>query len=152
MTSEHKEPPKQRIAVELNPELTAKVAYLVEKGIYKDNATFLEQAIQAQLNLHEETFKELKKVENLVIGWLHFSASDLERTAAKGSMREIKVLGVLSFDSDISTNLFQRTISKIQINGLVRATPKLKKLVNQKRVSVLGKKDGDTFKLKLEDD
>lgn len=140
MTINEKNTPKQRIAIEINPEITAKIAYLVEKGIYQDNVTFLEQAIQAQLNLHEETFKELEKVENLVIGWLHLDANDLERTAAKGTMREIKVLGVLSLGNDIKPELLQRTISKIQINGVVRATPEIKKLVNQKRFSLLGRK------------
>lgn len=138
-----KVPLRDRIQIEINPELTAKITYLVEKGIYQDTVSFLEQAIQAQLNLHEQTFKELDKIKNLVIGWLHITASDLERTAAKGSTRDIKVLGVLSIAEDVSPELFQRAISKININGVIRASHEIKKLANQRRFSLLGTKFQD---------
>ncbi|MHA1332007.1 MAG: hypothetical protein ACTSR2_13135, partial [Candidatus Hodarchaeales archaeon] len=47
---------KERVLLELNPELIGKIDVLVEKKLYANRKAFLEKAIEAQLNIHQETF------------------------------------------------------------------------------------------------
>ncbi|MFX0125302.1 MAG: hypothetical protein ACFFAE_16865, partial [Candidatus Hodarchaeota archaeon] len=112
--------PKDRVMLELNAEMTAKISILVEKGLYPHYADFLEKAIESQLNLHEATFQEVVKEKDLIIGLAHYSAKELEAVVAKGKKLEIKVLGGLRFSDDVTPKLIERSIAKINLAGILK--------------------------------
>ncbi|MFX0053167.1 MAG: hypothetical protein ACFE8U_17970, partial [Candidatus Hermodarchaeota archaeon] len=91
-----------RLLIELNLSLAAKIDVLIEKEYYKDRTAFLEKAVEAQLNLHDETFQELDRKGNYVLGIINYSAKDLEKVAAEGKMLNIRVVGAISFSKDVS--------------------------------------------------
>lgn len=140
--------PEDRIAVELNPEITAKIDVLVEKGLYIDRAVFLEKAIEAQLNLHDATFQELVRKKNFVLGWAHYSSKELEAIAASGKKLEIKVLGKLSFADDVTPKLVERSIAKINLAGILNAPEDVVPILNNRRFTILGNKYGEVEKLR----
>ena len=121
----------ERILIDLNPEITAKIDVLVEKGIYPDKKEFLERAVEAQLNIHIETFRELEKVQNFAMGIVNYSAEDLEKTVAEGKKRIIKVIGRLSFSSNVTPELLERAIDKIIIAGILKGPPNIQKSSTQ---------------------
>ncbi len=144
--------PDDHIIIELNAEVTAKIDVLVEKGFYTDRAVFLEKAIEAQLNLHDATFQELVKKKNFIIGWANYSAKELEAVVANGKKLEIRVLGKLSFSDDVTPELVERSIAKINLAGILKAREEVLPILNNKRFSILGHKFGEFKKLKFGDE
>jgi len=131
---------KEHILIELNPEITAKIDVLVEKELYPDRKEFLERAVEAQLNIHTETFQELEKIQNFAMGIVNYSAEDLEKTIAEGKKRVIKVIGRLSFSSNVTPELIDRSIDKIIIAGVLKGPSNIQQILNTKRYSILGSK------------
>ena len=136
-----------KVKVELNFEITAKIDYLIEKGLYPHRTDFLEKAIESQLNLHEATFQEVGKQKGLIIGVAHYSAKELEAIAAKGNKLEIRVLGGLKFAKDVSPTLIDRSISKINLAGILKAPTEVKAILNEKRFTLLGQRYSDFKRL-----
>ena len=139
--------PKDRINIELNSEMTAKIDTLIETGFYPHRIDFLEKAIESQLNLHEATFRELVKEKNLIVGLVHYSAKELEEVAAKGKKLEIRVLGRLSFSEDVTPILVEQSIAKINLAGILKAPTEVKSILNSKRYTILGQKYSDFKRL-----
>ncbi|MFX0151913.1 MAG: hypothetical protein ACFFAJ_14080 [Candidatus Hodarchaeota archaeon] len=129
-----------RLLIELNLSLAAKIDVLIEKEYYKDRIAFLEKAVEAQLNLHDETFQELERKGNYVLGIINYSAKDLEKVAAEGKMLNIRVVGTISFSKDVSPELINRTVSQINLTGVLRAPDNLLPVLNERRYSILGRK------------
>jgi Arc/MetJ-type ribon-helix-helix transcriptional regulator len=129
-----------RLLIELNLSLAAKIDVLVEKEYYKDRAAFLEKAVEAQLNLHDETFQELEHEGSFAIGIIHYSAKDLEKVAAEGKMLNIRIIGGVSFSKDVTPELLERTVSQINLTGYLRAPDNLLPILNERRYSILGRK------------
>jgi hypothetical protein len=139
--------PTDRLLIELNLPLAAKIDVLIEKGYYKDRTVFLEKAVEAQLNLHEVTFQELKRKGDFAIGIINYSVKDLEKVAAEGKMLNMRVIGKLSFSNDVTPELIDRTVSQINLTGILRAPDHLLPLLNERRYSILGRKYDPTKKL-----
>lgn len=141
------ERPTDRLLIELNLPLAAKIDVLIEKGYYRDRTAFLEKAVEAQLNLHEETFQELKTKGDFAIGIINYSVKDLEKVAAEGKMLNIRVIGKLSFSNDVTPELIERTVSKINLTGILGAPDHILPLLNERRYSILGRKYDPSKKL-----
>lgn len=144
--------PKDRVILELNAEITAKIDVLIERGFYSDRTIFLEKAIESQLSLHDATFQELVKKKNVIIGWAHYSAKELEAVAAKGEKLELKILGGLTFSDDVTPHLVERSIAKINLAGILKAPSELKPFLNDKRYTILGQKYSDYKRLESSKD
>ncbi|UCG03205.1 MAG: hypothetical protein JSW11_04285 [Candidatus Heimdallarchaeota archaeon] len=132
--------PKNRVLLELNPEMRAKIDVLIEKGLYPNSSDFLNKAIKSQLKLHDATFQELDIERDLVIGLANYSAKELETITAKGKKLEIKVLGGLKFSEDVTPALVDQSIAKINLAGILKAPEKVKTVLNEKRYTLLGHK------------
>jgi len=140
-----------KVKIVINSEITAKIDYLIEKGLYPHRADFLEKAIESQLNLHEATFHEAVKQKDLIIGVAHYSAKELEAVIAKGNKLEIKVLGGLRFAEDVSPTLIDRSIAKINLAGILKAPTEVKAVLNKKRFTILGQRYSDFKRLESKD-
>ena len=140
--------PNDQIAIELNAEVTAKIDVLVEKGIYPDRVGFLEKAIESQLNVHDATFQELVKKKDYIIGLANYSAKELEKVARNGKKLEIKVIGRLSFSDDVTPELVERSIVKINIAGILKAPDEVLRILNKKRFTILGHRYREFKRLK----
>ncbi|MFX0173040.1 MAG: hypothetical protein ACFE9L_14100 [Candidatus Hodarchaeota archaeon] len=136
-----------RLLIELNLSLAAKIDVLVEKEYYKDRAAFLEKAVEAQLNLHDETFQKLERKGNYAIGIIHYSANDLEKVAAEGKKLNIRIIGGVSFSKDVTPELLKKTVSQINLTGYLRAPNNLLPILNERRYSILGRKYNPPKKL-----
>ena len=89
MDKEIKKIEQDRVIIELDSELIAKIDFLIEKKLYQDRVTFIDQALKAQLNVHQATFDEMEKSQATVFGLLVYSSKTLEKIVAKGKKTEI---------------------------------------------------------------
>ncbi|MHA2363590.1 MAG: hypothetical protein ACXAC7_06505 [Candidatus Hodarchaeales archaeon] len=137
--------PQDRIEIEINAETTAKIDTLVEEGLYPDRLKFIETALQSQIGLHKATFEKYEKKKSFVIGYLTYSAKGLEKVVAEGKKLEIKVIGGLSIENNVSPELAEKAISKVSLAGILRAPPDVLPVLNSKRYSILGRPYSELF-------
>ncbi|MFQ5981116.1 MAG: hypothetical protein ACE5OZ_23490 [Candidatus Heimdallarchaeota archaeon] len=131
--------PRDRFQVEVNADITAKIDALIEEDLYSDRATFVEQAIKSQLAVHQATFEKYEKQKDIVLGVLSYSAQQLEKVIARDKRLEIKAIGILRFSDDITPELFDRAVAKINLAGRLRAPKSLISLIDERRYTLLGK-------------
>jgi Arc/MetJ-type ribon-helix-helix transcriptional regulator len=131
--------PRDRLQVEINADITGKIDVLVEEGLYPDRAAFINQAIESQLKAHQTTFEKYEKKRHFVIGVVNYSAKELEKIIAQGKRLEIRTIGILRFDDDITPELFEKAVAKISLAGRLWAPDKILPLINERRYTLLGK-------------
>ncbi|MHA2295733.1 MAG: hypothetical protein ACXAEU_11795 [Candidatus Hodarchaeales archaeon] len=131
--------PKDRLQFELNANILAKIDVLIEEEIYQSQADFIEKAVQNQLGFHKATFEKYEKSKAFAIGLFHYSARELEKIVAKGKRLEIKVLGGLIFSDDVTPELADKAIAKINIAGILRAPKDVLPIITQRRYTLLGR-------------
>ncbi len=131
--------PPDKIILEINPETTAKIEVLVEEGLYPNQVNFIEQAIRNQLNSYKKTFKNYEKKSTFVIGVLNYSAKDLEKYLTQNKQLEIRAIGVLRFEDDVTPELVNKVISKVRLAGRLWAPKNVVSMINERRFTLLGK-------------
>lgn len=131
--------PKERIEITLNADIKGKINLLVEEGFYEDHSEFIAKAVESQMGIHKATFDKYEKKRNFIIGIGWYTAKELEKIAVSDKKMDLKVIGVLGFDSDVSPDLIEKTIGKITVAGNLRGSEAVIEKLNSRRFSLLGK-------------
>ena len=129
---------QNEIKISLKPEVVGKIDLLIENGLYKDKISFLENAINQMLVTHQATIDNFKVKNDFIIGIVNYSAKELERCVADGKKLHIKVIGGLKIDDNVSPELADRAIEKINMAGIFHAPDPIKKVLANKQFSLLG--------------
>jgi metal-responsive CopG/Arc/MetJ family transcriptional regulator len=74
---------RNKIQINLEAEIIAKIDLLIENGLYANRIAFLDKAIQNQINLHQTTLSEYETKKGFAIGILSYSSKDLEKIIVK---------------------------------------------------------------------
>ncbi|MHA1332047.1 MAG: hypothetical protein ACTSR2_13335, partial [Candidatus Hodarchaeales archaeon] len=80
-------------------------------------------------------------------GMVNYSAKELEKIVAQGKKKDIKVIGILSFSDNVTSELIERSIDKISLAGILRAPKNVLPVINSKRYTILGRKYDDFCQL-----
>ncbi|OLS27585.1 MAG: hypothetical protein HeimC3_03640 [Candidatus Heimdallarchaeota archaeon LC_3] len=128
---------KIKTSLEFSTEILGKIEILCEEELYLDPKAFIEKAIQNELSLHDTTIKSIIKEYASRFGILHLNAKDLETYIAKGQKVKFKFVGLLSFASDITPELVEKAIDKINLAGALKANENLLPFLQEKRYSLL---------------
>jgi Arc/MetJ-type ribon-helix-helix transcriptional regulator len=102
------------------------VDLLVQEGFYANRSDFIRTAIRNQLAVHNEVVRSAASRRTLVLGIQHYSAADLKAVKAANEMLEIRVLGLASFDADVTPALALATIRSITVLGALHASAAVK--------------------------
>lgn len=117
----------EKITINMSVVDLGQVDLLVEQGFYSSRTDFIRTAIRRQLDLHAEELKQTVARKTLAIGALVFNRKDLERWQAAGETRDIRVVGLVALDRDISPDLARATIHSLEVHGVLRASDEVKK-------------------------
>ena len=99
---------------------------LVRDGFYSNRTDFIRTAIRNQIARHaDEAGKAVRRAE-LDLGIAHFDRARLEAVAASGEMLDVRVLGLVRFDDDVSPELARKTIRSLTVLGALHASPAVK--------------------------
>ncbi|MBV9231837.1 MAG: CopG family transcriptional regulator [Chloroflexi bacterium] len=116
----------EKITINLGLVDLGQIDLLVQEGFYANRTDFIRTAIRNQLTTHSEVVKRTVARKTLVLGIEHYSRRDLEAIRATGQRLEIRVLGLVSIDDDVSPELALDTITSIEVLGALRASPAVK--------------------------
>jgi Arc/MetJ-type ribon-helix-helix transcriptional regulator len=102
------------------------VDLLVQEGFYANRSDFIRTAIRNQLASHSEVVRSVVSRKTLVLGIQHYSADDLRAVQQAGQRLDIRVLGLASFDADVTPALALETVESITVLGALHASPAVK--------------------------
>ena len=105
---------------------------LVEEGLYSNRTDLIRTALRNQLNTHNDILKKSVIRKQLVIGMHHYSKDDLEKAKKEGVRLQIKVLGFVGFNEDITPQLAFDTIEYISVLGSFYASKEVKAILKEK--------------------
>ena len=99
---------------------------LVDDGFYANRTDFIRTAIRNHLATHAEQARKSIHRQTLELGLRTYSRSDLEAVEAAGEKLTIKVLGLVTFASDVTPSLALATIEQITVLGALHASKDVK--------------------------
>lgn len=144
----YEEPKMEKLTINLPPVEIARIDILVEAGYYPSRAEFIRAAIRKTIDTHEDFLaKKLDKIASTSgesddgeiisrisgIGIYHLSKETFEKTIKQGKKMKISVVGMLNLDKDVTPEHIRNAVESAQVYGIVRASPKVKEVLQGKR-------------------
>jgi len=141
----------EKLTINLGVVELAQVDVLVEQGIYSNRSDFIRTAVRNHLKDYNEKIERRltpvgssKELWTGGIGIISIPKSTLEELVVKGKKQEeatggllgisklnISVIGMLILSTDISAELFEKTVAKVSIRGKLIASPEIKDIINK---------------------
>lgn len=116
----------EKLTINLGYVDLGQIDLLVTEGFYANRSDFIRTAIRNHLGTHQEVLRQCVARRMLVLGLQHFAVADLQRVQQAGEQLHIRVLGLASIASDVSTELATATIASITVLGALHASPAVK--------------------------
>lgn len=101
------------------------VDLLVEQGFYSSRTDFLVAAVRNLLLNHSAELRKTVEQQSMVVGVAQVSREDLEWRVATGDPLDIRVVGVLKIDEDVTPELARAGIKSVSVFGKFRASPEV---------------------------
>jgi Arc/MetJ-type ribon-helix-helix transcriptional regulator len=122
----HRTPDSEKITINLGFVDLGHIDLFVDDGFYANRTDFIRTAIRNQLATHAEQAKKSIHRQTLELGLRTYSRSDLEKVEAAGEKLIVKVLGLVTFASDVSPALALATIESVTVLGALHASKAIK--------------------------
>lgn len=120
----------EKITINIDVVDLGKIDLLVEQGFYSNRTDLIKSSIRNELLKHEETVNQIivKKAYNL--GVTKFSKDYLENLAAHNKVLDVKVMGLLIIEEDVTPQLVEKTITSLKVLGAFKAKSEIKAIFN----------------------
>src|SRR6185437_15485004 len=99
---------------------------LVDEGFYSNRTDFIRTAIRNQIERQSAVVDKAVTRHSLDLGLRLLDRQQLEAARAAGHQLDLRVLGLLTIASDVSTKLARATISSITVLGALHASAEVK--------------------------
>lgn len=109
----------EKVCVNLAPVELGKIDVLVAQGLFTSRTDLIRAGIRHVLEEHAPAVEKVA-LGAAGIGVLVVSRKDLEDAKRDGEKLSMKVIGILSIDSDVTPDLADETIHDIRIFGTIR--------------------------------
>jgi Arc/MetJ-type ribon-helix-helix transcriptional regulator len=125
-------PDSEKITINMSAVDLGKVDLLVQEGLYSNRTDFIRTAIRTQLDKHTFEIQQSVTRHSSVVGVLIFSRTDLEKLRQKNEKLNISIVGLLTFQSDISPELAAEVVESIRVRGIFIAPDVVKAAVEDR--------------------
>ena len=109
----------EKITVNLGCVDLGQIDLLVQEGFYANRTDLIRTAIRNQIASHGEAVRQAVTRRTLVLGIQHYTAADLQTVLDAGETLDIRVLGLASFDANVTPALALATIAFVEILRVV---------------------------------
>jgi len=99
------------------------VDLLVEEGFYASRTDFIRAAVRRLLDEHKSFLEDAATRREFSVGVVKLGASYLETVRKKKERLELRVVGVLELRDDVTPELADQTIERVNVLGSFRAPP-----------------------------
>ena len=116
----------EKITINLSVVDLGKIDLLVEEGFYSNRTDLIRTAVRRQLDMHADVVEASTVRKAMAVGVMGFGRSGLERRLEAGEMIDVRVLGMVVLNRDITPELALATISSIKVLGVFEASSDVK--------------------------
>jgi Arc/MetJ-type ribon-helix-helix transcriptional regulator len=125
-------PDTEKITINMSAVDLGKVDLLVQEGLYSNRTDFIRTAIRTQLDKHTFEIQQSVTRHSSVVGVLIFSRTDFEKLRQKNERLNISIVGLLTFQSDITPELAAEVVESIRVRGIFIAPDVVKAAVEDR--------------------
>lgn len=122
----------EKITVNMNVVDLGQVDLLVEQGFYSNRTDFIKTAIRNQISKHEVELRDTIVRKTFIMGVSHYDRKSLENDLHEKNMLEVKVVGMLILDHDITPELALKTIKSVKVYGTLRASEEVREALKDR--------------------
>jgi Arc/MetJ-type ribon-helix-helix transcriptional regulator len=122
----------EKITINIGAMDLGKIDLLVEQCFYTNRSDFIRTAIRNQINTHSSELKVITSDVG-IFGMARFNRIELEKMAEAGKKLNLKLIGMLIIDHDVSMELFKKTMGSVKVYGIVNAPTEIRNLIVQKK-------------------
>jgi len=119
-------PDTEKITINLSAVDLGRIDLLAEEGFYSNRTDFIRNAIRRELDAHRDVVEKSATRRSLVIGLLTYNRRMLEECEKRKERLSINVVGGVHLAKDITPELARRTIHRIKVHGVLRASAAVK--------------------------
>jgi Arc/MetJ-type ribon-helix-helix transcriptional regulator len=119
-------PDSEKLSFNINIVDLGEMDLLVDQGFYSSRTDFIRTAIRNQLNTHMDTVKQTITRKAMALGVVGYSRKDLEARRKTGEQLDVKVVGMLVIEPDVSAELARATLASLEVHGSFRASDAVK--------------------------
>jgi len=109
-----------------------RVDLLVQEGFYSSRADFVRTAVRNQLERQKTAVDSISSRKSMFIGTLTYSRKDLEEKRDENEMINVKVIGMLILNEDVTPQLALDTIQSITVRGVFKAPENVKDALKER--------------------
>ena len=124
----------EKITINIGLVNLGQIDLLVDEGFYANRTDFIRTAIRRQLKTRSSAVEETVTRRTLTLGTQHYSRHDLEELRAARRTVELRVLGLVTIDEDVSPELALATIAWVEVLGAFRAPRAVKEALSPRTV------------------
>jgi Arc/MetJ-type ribon-helix-helix transcriptional regulator len=99
------------------------VDLLVDQGFYSSRTDFVIAAVRRQIESHAVTVRQTVEQKVMTVGMTVINRADLERRVAANNPLDLRVVGVLKIEDDVTAELARAAIKSVSVFGKIRAKP-----------------------------
>jgi hypothetical protein len=119
-------PDTEKISFNLSVVDLGQIDLLAEQGFYASRTDFLIAAVRGQLQHHSVTLRQTVESRFMTLGVAIYDRESLQKRVDSGNPVDIRVVGVLKIDDDVTPELARDAIKSVTVFGKFRATPEVK--------------------------
>ena len=119
-------PESEKLTINLGYVDLGRIDLLVAEGFYSNRSDFIRTAIRSRLDAHSEAITQVVARKMLVLGLQRFGRAELEAVQAAGERLDIRVLGLVTIEPDVTPALAQATIASLSVLGAFQASADIK--------------------------
>lgn len=117
----------EKMTINLNVVDLGNIDLLVSEGYYSNRTDFIKSAIRRQIEEYRPQIQEIVIKKKYYVGIQKLTKESLEDTIRRGEKLDIRVVGMLIIDDDVSYDLIGKAIASINLAGVVRCGERLQK-------------------------
>jgi Arc/MetJ-type ribon-helix-helix transcriptional regulator len=118
-------PDTEKISFNISVVDLGQIDLLVDQGFYSSRTDFLIAAVRRQIESHAPTVREAVEQRVMSVGMTILNRKELEKRVAANNPLDIRVVGVLKIEDDVTPELIRAGIKSVSVFGKVRAKPEV---------------------------
>ena len=120
----------EKITINVDVVDLGKIDLLVEQGFYSNRTDLIKSSIRNELLKHENIVNQIIVKKAYSLGVTKFSKEDLEALVEHNKVLDVKVIGLLIIEEDVTPQLVLKTITSLKVLGAFKAKSEIKALFN----------------------
>ena len=118
-------PDTEKISFNISVVDLGHVDLLVDQGFYSSRTDFLIAAVRRQIDGHSLTVQKAVEQKVMTVGMTVLNRKELEKRAAVNNPLDIRVVGVLKIEDDVTPELVRAAVKSVSVFGKIRAKPEV---------------------------